>query len=72
MLTDTEKAALERAASRLEYEALHYRYDRHATADAATLRALIARAGWQPIETAPKDGRCAGQGNGDGRAAIEN
>lgn len=58
MLTDTEKAALGRAAKLCEFHAVEWGVasGQNTVADAATLRALIERVGWQPIETAPRDG----------------
>ena len=58
MLTDTEKSALERAAKLCEFHAIEWGVasGQNTVADAATLRGLIERAGWQPMETAPRDG----------------
>jgi hypothetical protein len=59
MLTDAEKSALERAIRLFHQHAgpenLSERFIQ-SVVDAAALRGLIQRAGWQPIETAPKDG----------------
>lgn len=50
MLTDAEKAALKRAAKLCEFHAVEWGVasGQNTAADAATLRALIARAGWRP------------------------